>query len=345
MGSFWTALFTIAFFGAFLASRVRRWANLSSGFFLTCSLFSFTVFLFMYAHYSQSKFVIAICVALAVLLVPLVAFGVYILIILLFLNALAVLRRERLKLANALSLILASVLTISVSLFFPPIFSLLPRALQIILRSMLSIGLYYLFHVSQYLIALLLCNLSFPRKNKRYVIVLGASLSNGKPTPLLAGRIDRAVSFYKKQSKMGIPPKIIFSGGKGPDEPRSEAEAMAEYALEKGVSQSDILLEPNSSSTLENMKFSKRIMDSDSNGEKYSSIFVTSDFHLLRAGIHARKAGLNIIGIGSKTALYYFPTAVLREYAAYVALNWKQNAALASVIFLCSFLYQLKNLF
>ena len=66
-------------------------------------------------------------------------------------------------------------------------------------------------------------------------------------------------------------------------------------------------------------------MDSESCGKPYKCIYATSNYHLLRAGIYARKAGLKINGIGAKTAFYFLPNAILREYIAYIYVYFKQN--------------------
>ncbi len=112
---------------------------------------------------------------------------------------------------------------------------------------------------------------------------------------------------------------------------------MAEYAEEQGIPREHLLLETVSSTTSENMLFSKQLMDEDAGGKPYHALYVTSNYHLLRTGIYARKAGLRIGGLGSKTALYYLPTALLREYIAYAVMHWKQNIVFISLSLVLSF--------
>jgi uncharacterized SAM-binding protein YcdF (DUF218 family) len=84
------------------------------------------------------------------------------------------------------------------------------------------------------------------------------------------------------------------------------------------------------------MMFSKQIMDADSGGKPYRCSYVTSDYHLFRTGIYASKAGLKKTNsIGSKTTPYYLPSALLREYIAYIVMHWKWNLALATIALLC----------
>ena len=184
---------------------------------------------------------------------------------------------------------------------------------------------FYSIHAAQYILATVLCNLSRPSKNQDYLIVHGSGLNHGQVSPLLARRVDRAIRFYNAQKKLTTPPKLIMSGGRGRDESRPESEAMREYAVKNGIPKSHILLESRSTTTLQNMKFSKQIMDQRGAGKPYRAIYVTSNYHLLRTGIYARKAGLKINGIGSRTAFYYAPVALLREYIAYIAMHRKKH--------------------
>jgi uncharacterized SAM-binding protein YcdF (DUF218 family) len=80
------------------------------------------------------------------------------------------------------------------------------------------------------------------------------------------------------------------------------------------------------------MLFSKEIMDSLKPKGKYKSIFTTNNFHLFRAGIYARQAGLNSQGIGSKTAFYYWPNAMIREYVAIVVMGRKRHMKVCGAI-------------
>lgn len=159
-----------------------------------------------------------------------------------------------------------------------------------------------------------------PKLNKDYIIVLGSGLVNGHTvSKLLSGRIDKAIEFYRLQKNNNKSSKIIFSGGQGEDEMISEGEAMAKYALKKELPQRDIIIKNKSKTTWENFKYSKEIMDTEK--EAYNAIFSTSNYHVFRANIYARMAGLNISGMGCKTALYFLPNALIREYIAIVIMK------------------------
>lgn len=192
--------------------------------------------------------------------------------------------------------------------------------------------IYVFLHMFNFLTAYGLNQWSRPKRNQDFIIVLGSGLINDRVPPLLASRIDKAIEFYHQQKKVTVPPKIIFSGGQGPDEGLPEAEAMQNYAVEKGIPVEDTIQEDKSVSTYENMRFSKRIMDNLSGEGTYQSIFATNNFHLFRAGIYARKAGLDSQGIGSKTAFYYWPNAMVREYIAVVVMGRRRHFMAVSCI-------------
>jgi len=301
--------------------------------------FVFTAFLFALAAVLSELLYGVSKILLVLLLLPFIAvamFGAYVLIGFLFLNARAVLKREGRTLAHCLPLIFAALLVAFMIAVRVVDAVELPAAVKILVDWVKWIALCYFVHVTEYIVATILCNLSRPRKDQDYIIVHGAALAHGEVSPLLAKRVDKAIDFYRKQEKAAPPPKLILSGGKGSDESRSEAEAMAAYAMQKGIPQSDILLEDRSVNTLENMRFSKQIMETDSNGKPYRAIYATSAYHLLRTGIYARRAGLRISGIGAKTAFYYIPSALLREYIAYIVLYRKWNIAFAAASLLLS---------
>lgn len=152
-----------------------------------------------------------------------------------------------------------------------------------------------------------------PRKRDfDFVIIHGAGLIDGeRVSKLLQDRLDKAIDIYRKDP---TPPKMIPSGGRGDDENISEAEAMRRYLLEKGIPEDDIILEDKSTTTMENIGNSKRIVDS-TEGRKYTAL-VTSNYHVYRALRYGRKVGLVCIGIGSPVAFYYWPSALIREFIA-----------------------------
>ena len=164
-----------------------------------------------------------------------------------------------------------------------------------------------------------------PKRNQDFIVILGCKVAkDGKPLPLLRGRIDRALEFYKKQlNDTGRQACFIPSGGKGSDEVISEAECMKNYLVEKGVDESIIFPETQSTTTLENMRFSKKI--ADGHKENANILFATTNYHIFRSGIFSAKAGMRADGIGAKTKWYFWPNAQMREFIGLVVSEWKIN--------------------
>ena len=166
--------------------------------------------------------------------------------------------------------------------------------------------------------------------------------------PLLAGRIEVALAFYRAQKeKTGQAPKLICSGGQGQDELCPEAVAMAAYIQDLGIPDGDVLLEKESKTTFENLVFAKKIMDELSEGRAYACLFATSDYHLLRTGMYAKQIGLRAEGIGARTARYYLPNALIREFVAYVVMHKKRylfvTVGSLAVAFLLSVVFYLSR--
>ena len=173
------------------------------------------------------------------------------------------------------------------------------------------------------LLGTLLCGvvaaLGEPPLNRDFIIINGCKVGrDGKPLPLLRGRADRALAFARKQQRAtGRSPVLVPSGGQGADEPVSEARAMADYLMSRGVPESDILLEDRSVSTEENMRFSKALIQARQPKARVG--FATSGYHVFRTGLLSAEAGLDAEGMGSRTKWYYLPNAFLREYAGLLA--------------------------
>ena len=82
------------------------------------------------------------------------------------------------------------------------------------------------------------------------IIVLGAQVRpDGTPSVQLGWRLDAACEAYEKKA---VP--IIVCGAQGRDEPMTEAEAMTKYLTARGVPETDILQDPDSVNTNQNLE-------------------------------------------------------------------------------------------
>lgn len=141
------------------------------------------------------------------------------------------------------------------------------------------------------------------------VLVFGAAVvGNRLPGPAIIRRVDRASNLYLD----GDVGTIVFSGGKGIGNARSEAEVMREQAIARGVKANDIVLESESRSTWENIAYSAPIVR-----PRCTSVVAVSDrYHLERIRMIAKRQGWGTLATVPATDDLNFPRAgesVLRE--------------------------------
>ncbi|MBR2731497.1 MAG: YdcF family protein [Clostridia bacterium] len=172
-----------------------------------------------------------------------------------------------------------------------------------------------------------------PAPDRDYMIILGCALrKDGTPSPLLRGRIDRALAFYRKQkAETGKELVFVTSGGQGADEAVSESASMKAYLMEQGIPESQIIEEDQSVNTLENMRNSKEIITARDPAAKIA--FSTSNYHVFRSGLFARRVKLRAVGIGAKTKWYFWPNAAVREFIGLLTKHkGKQALILGSMV-------------
>ena len=164
-----------------------------------------------------------------------------------------------------------------------------------------------------------------PDTDKDFIIVLGCWFrKDGTLPPLLQGRTDKALAFWKTQKeRTGKEALFIPSGGQGKDEPMPEAEAMRRYLLSRGVADRMILPEMRSENTYQNMAYSNQIIRETNPAGK--TVFATSSYHVFRSGVQAKQAGLSAEGIGSSTKWWFWPNAFIRETAGLLQKRWRQE--------------------
>ena len=164
-----------------------------------------------------------------------------------------------------------------------------------------------------------------PARDQDFIVILGCWFrKDGSLPPLLKGRVDRAIAFWKQQKEeSGKEAILIPSGGQGRNESMPEAEAMKRYLLSQGMSEDLIRPEDQSANTYQNMEFSGRIVRRIKPGGKV--IYATTNYHVFRSGVWAGLAGLPAEGIGSSTKWWYWPNAFMREVIGLFKNRWKQE--------------------
>lgn len=286
-----------------------------------------------------NNFILGLILVTLVLLTPFLTIGF------LLINTIVVVKNNGFSLTSMLPFLMAGFLVLLIA--SPTIVNYFDPDVRHIIVFVLGLftleGLWFSFTFMALLFYSWVYRLLPRRRQYDYIIIHGAGLDGPRPTPLLAGRIDKALELWNKQHQHG---KFVVSGGQGADEIVSEAQAMRDYLLEKGVSADAILMEDKSTTTWENLRYSLAIINADratgvdatssaavaSSGDVtttasdvsgtatsssgFTTAVVTSDFHVFRCAEYAHNLGIKADGIGSHTKGWYWPTAFIREFIA-----------------------------
>jgi len=154
---------------------------------------------------------------------------------------------------------------------------------------------------------------SKPEQDADLVIVLGCGIfPDGNLTLSLKNRLDAAYDFLNENPDANC----IVSGGQGEKEPIPEGVAMQRYLISRGIDESRVFVEAQSTSTEENLKYSLEIIEKHSLSKRIA--IVTSDYHIFRASILADRLGLDAYGIPSPTPWRIWLSCQIRECMAIV---------------------------
>lgn len=149
-----------------------------------------------------------------------------------------------------------------------------------------------------------------------YIVVLGAGLWGDTPSQILSYRLNSSMELLKE-----IPEdvKIVVSGGQGPGETITEAEAMKRYLLAGGIKDERIIKEDRSTNTLENLQYTWDLIRKSDSRDEINITLVTSSFHMFRSKALAKRVGFQEVYCWSAPVhpfiepMYYF-----REYLAVI---------------------------
>ncbi len=148
------------------------------------------------------------------------------------------------------------------------------------------------------------------------VIVLGAGVRGDRVTLPLRLRLDKAVEYHSKNPDA----LIVVTGGRGFQETATEASVMEKYLLGKGVPQDRIIKEEKATSTNENMRFSKEILDGVFEKD-YSVVVITNNFHIYRGVQIARIEGFEgVYHMHAGLQWYNMVSCYLRESLAVIKM-------------------------
>lgn len=150
-----------------------------------------------------------------------------------------------------------------------------------------------------------------PPPNVPYLIVLGAKVNGEEMSLSLLYRAQKALEYLKENPDT----IVIVTGGQGEGEGITEAEALNRFFSENGIDEDRILKEDRSTSTYENVKFTKELYDIE------EAVIVSNDFHLYRSIILADKVGIKGYPLAAETPRVVKTSLFIREYAAILKMK------------------------
>lgn len=160
--------------------------------------------------------------------------------------------------------------------------------------------------------------LTATKSDAPYVIVLGAAVYGETPSISLRHRCDRAMAHLKANPDA----VAVLSGGQGDGEDISEAECMRRYLVNQGgVAEDRLLLENRSTSTLENLTFSKQAIEATGGDPSHVAV-VSSSYHLYRARRMAASLGMTADGLRSADGYPVYMTGMYLREAIAVWKMW-----------------------
>ncbi|MFI6572774.1 YdcF family protein [Nocardia fluminea] len=248
---------------------------------------------------------------------------------LLMLNGVVMLRREGVSPANLLSFGLGAALLVPYALLVMAVIAEW-MVLGVLLLAVVLVAAYLGFVLVAFLLYSVVYGWVTRTDDAVAIVVHGSGLLGDRVPPLLASRLDRAVQIWRADRAHGPAPLLVTSGGKGSDEKVAESTAMAAYLIEHGVRDDEILREDRSTTTRENLLFSRELLARQ--GIDSRILLVTSNFHVLRTALLARSVGIDAQAVGAPTARYYLPSAVLREYVGILVEHKVINAVICGLL-------------
>lgn len=132
----------------------------------------------------------------------------------------------------------------------------------------------------------------------QYLLVLGTTVNGDQPSPMLRDRIQAAYDY------MTVHPEVtcIVTGYRSGSAEISEAECMYRELTALGIAPDRIWMEPNATSTLENLDFSLDLIEEKTGTRPDTLGILSSEFHLLRAGMFADEYGISYVTVPAKTS-------------------------------------------
>ena len=127
------------------------------------------------------------------------------------------------------------------------------------------------------------------------IVVLGAAQYDGRPSPVLAARLDHAADLYQQ----GLAPVVVVTGGRAEGDRFTESSASANYLHTKGVPDDAILREVQGRNSWQSLAASSRFLKA----RGITDVVLVSDpFHAARIMGIADELGLEAVTSPTRTS-------------------------------------------
>jgi putative sanA protein len=160
-----------------------------------------------------------------------------------------------------------------------------------------------------------------------YIVILGAGIRRGKPSPMLEDRLKTGISLYNND----ISNKILITGDHMNDD-YDEVTVMKNYLLEHGIPEEDIITDNYGISTYDSIYRVKNVYKSN------KVVIVSQRYHLYRALFLSDNLDLESYGVEADLRYYYgqwyreireilarnkdFIKGIIKPKAVYTAFNY-----------------------
>lgn len=118
------------------------------------------------------------------------------------------------------------------------------------------------------------------------IVVMGAAQYDGRPSSQLAARLDHVLEIWPQD----VAPLVVVTGGKIPGDRFTEAEASAQYLIDRGIPADAILMDNTGSNSQESLTSVARMLEARDATEV---LIVTDPYHALRSRLISNELGLD----------------------------------------------------
>jgi uncharacterized SAM-binding protein YcdF (DUF218 family) len=162
------------------------------------------------------------------------------------------------------------------------------RLLRIVLRVGLGLFALVFIYLSVTFVQVWMASRRDEARPSDAIIVLGAAEYDGRPSPVLAARLDHAIELYRN----GIAPVIVVTGGRVPGDRFTEAGVSADYLHKHAVPDTAILRETTGRTSWESLEAAARFLEE---GDMRRVVLVSDPYHSARIKAIAHEVGLDAV--------------------------------------------------